>query len=144
MSAPPPNRVSPRVGRTAHWFDSGVVLVTQDADDRLIMLYVCFDAHDSSPYPQRVPEVAVFSGKIHVAGAVLRGGETEQVISGLPGIEGFGGKPFARIGELLVGFDLRRPRNRFAKRAGARRLVQISAEWGGVKGFEYAGRQRGA
>jgi hypothetical protein len=133
----------PRVGRTAHWLDCGAVLVSQDTDERLIMLYFCFDSHDSSPYPQRVAEVAVFRGEIHVAGAVLRGGETEQDISRLPGIDGFGGMPFTRIGDLYVGFDLRRPRNRANRRGGARKLVRISAEWGDAKGFEYAGRKRG-
>src|SRR5262249_30209981 len=53
------------VGRTAHFLESGAVVVSQDVDDALIMIYFCFSP-DSSPYPSHVPQVAIFGGTIEV------------------------------------------------------------------------------
>lgn len=129
------------VFRTAHWLKSGVVVVSQDVDDDLIMLYVCFSP-DSSPYPQHAPEVAVFDGTVQIGERTFRGNESEQTVRQSAGIEGMGGMLSTRVGELFVGLYLPKTPNRFLERKGPRRLQRVSAEWGGVKPFKYPERKR--
>lgn len=123
------------IRRTAHWLSSGVVLVSDDSDERLVMFYVCFEAADSSPYPDRVAVVPAFKGTIQCGPHVFRGGESEDELFALPGIEGFSGMLGLRDGRVEIGFDLRKRRDRFGKRAGPRRLAQIVAEWAPLSAF---------
>jgi len=123
-------------GRTAHWLQSGVVLVNEDATPgALLSLYVCFDEDDSSPYPDRVSRVARFRGSLHVDGHVFSGGEPEASLLRIPRMEGFAGMLVLRYDGLRVGFALRKPRAPTGKRIGSRRLVQIVADWSPLRGF---------
>jgi hypothetical protein len=120
-------------GRSAHWLNSGVVLVTQDADCSLVSMYVCLDSEDSSPYPQTMARVPAFDGELVICGQRLRGGATERDVAAIGNLSGFGGMPAVDDGSLHVGFDLRRRLTPTGNRAGERRLVQVVAEWQGVQ-----------
>jgi hypothetical protein len=123
-------------GRTAHWLQSGVVVVTEDAmSEALVMLFVCFDADDSSPYAERPPEIPVFRGSVRCREHVFSGGEPDAVVQRIPGLRGYGGMRMVNFGRLLVAFYLTRPRGPTGRRSGRRRLVKLSAEWGVVRGF---------
>ena len=122
-------------GRTAHWLKSGIVLISQSQQQVLVEIRVCFDLLELDTLPPMPMEFSRFSGSTLVEGERFVGGESEATVRRLPGISGFGGMLDVRRGRLFVGFDFRKPRNRLGKRSGSRRLVQISAEWGGVKPF---------
>jgi hypothetical protein len=123
-------------GRTAHWLESGVVVVSDDyLHDELVMLFVCFDEKDSSPYPHRLSTLPPFHGSVRCAEYVFSGGEADDAVQQIPNLRGYGGMRSVKLGQLLVGFDLRKPLSPYGRRVGRRRLVQMSAEWGGVKPF---------
>jgi hypothetical protein len=120
-------------GRTAHFLESGAIVLTEEADTTLVEVFFCFDGKDSSPYPDVVPEVASFNGEVTFRGMTFRGGEPASAVLKIPEIRGFGGAHSLKYDNLYVALDLQRRRNRFGKRAGTPRLVRLSAEWGGLK-----------
>lgn len=123
-------------GRTAHWLGSGTVVVSDDArNDALLQLYICYDELDSSPYPDRMAKVSVFHGVVHCGAHTFSGGETEDLLLRIAGIQGYAGMLALKQDRLQVGFDLRKRRDGSGKRIGPRRLVQIVAEWGLPRGF---------
>lgn len=123
-------------GRTAHWLQSGVVVVSEDAlNDALVMLFVCFDADDGSPYAERFPSVPPFRGFVRCGEHAFSGGEPDEVVGRISGLRGYGGMRMVNFGRLLVAFYSKKPRRLSGKRSGARRLVRLSAEWGTVEGF---------
>jgi hypothetical protein len=122
------------MNRTGHLLDSGIFLLSDASDSTLHSLYVCF-ADAEPPFSLTLESQRNFSGVVVVNGRTFKGGEGERVVWSTPGIEGFGERPSFRVGSLFVGLRLRRSIGRFGKRTGSRRLVQLSAQWGGVKRF---------
>jgi hypothetical protein len=121
-------------GRTGHWLASGVLLVSQLDETDLVSMFVFFDP-TAAPYLDVAVPTAGFRGEVVVMDRSFRGGEREDDVWTLPGAQGFASMPSVRDGELFVGFVLPRSIGKFGKRTGARRLAQISAEWGGPKPF---------
>lgn len=122
-------------GRVAHWVDSGVVIVSQSNDRVLVSIFVSFHETDASPYPDLVPVVPVFRGQVEINGLVLAGGEQPQAVASDPRVSGYGGMLSLRVADMLVGLHFRKPQSRTGTRRGPHRLVQLSAEWGGLKRF---------
>jgi hypothetical protein len=120
-------------GRSVDVLRSGVVLLYDKA--RLVSMSVCFDGNDGNPYPKVVPEVPEFIGSLEVCGLTFVSGEVESSITEVPGVSGFAGQYSVKEGRLFAAFTFEKRRNNLGKRAGARRLVRLSAEWGGVVGF---------
>ncbi len=123
------------VGRTVHALASGMVLLTRDLDGALLYMCICFAPDDFNPYPKLLSEVPAFVGRAEGPGWRVAGGESVALLSRFPGIHGFGGWLVVDQGELHARFRLERRRTPFGKRTGAKRLVALMVEWGGIKGF---------
>jgi hypothetical protein len=121
-------------GRTGHWLASGVILVSQLNETELVSMFVFFDP-TAAPYLDVAVPTAGFRGEVVVLERSFRGGEREDDVWTLPGVQGFASMPSVRHGDLYEGFLLPRAIDKFGKRTGARRLAQITAEWGGPKPF---------
>jgi hypothetical protein len=131
--------VFPGVGRAAQLLASGLILLIDEETDEVKSLMVCFDARDASPYPA-FSEVPVFTAAIEFGGQRVGGPEPESSLGRIPGASRIAGMFRLKMGELSIGLHTRKRLGRFDKRTGARRLVLLVAEWGGVKPF----RSRGA
>ncbi len=123
------------VKRSVSLLARGAIILSEERDDAFLSLVVCFDPDDGSPYPTFFPQVPTFAGAVECAGHHFVAREPEGSISRLPGVHGFAGVLSLDQGDLHVGLHLKRPRNRFGKRAGTRQLVFVVAEWGEVKPF---------
>jgi hypothetical protein len=121
-------------GRTGHWLSSGVIVVSQSGGSELVSVYVCFET-SFAPFANVALLATPFVGSVQVATATFRGGESESAVRCFPEMGGFAGELSWRRGALFVGFSLERRVARFGNKTGGRRLVQISAEWGGLKPF---------
>lgn len=121
-------------GRTGHWLESGVFVVSQLAETDLVYVDICFDASVAT-FNSVIEMRAPYVGEIVAFGRTFRGGEREREIRSLAGIEGLAGMLHVRDGDLYVGLDLPRAVGKWGKRTGARRLARISASWGGVRPF---------
>ena len=124
----------PGTARTAELLRGGAILVTENGGTQLLLLTICFDAQDGSPYSAFI-ETPVFSGAVECAGHRFLGQEKERAMRRQASIHGFAGALKIDVGEIHIGLWFRKPKNRFGKRSGERRLVSLSVEWGHVKGF---------
>jgi hypothetical protein len=115
------------------WYDSGVVLIINDWDQRMAFLVVCFGTeytnirpHDGlKPLPTPTP--VPFAGEIRACGHVFRGGETDR---GQQFDLKIGLLAFLKQDPLDVSLDYPRKPDRFGKRRGPRALSELSASWG--------------
>lgn len=124
--------VFPGMGRAAQLLASGLILLVEEETDAVVSLMVCFDALDASPY-RAFPEAPVFTAAIEFGGQSVSGSEPESSLLRIPGVSRIGGLFDLKLGELSIGLDTRKRLGRFGKRTGKRRLVLLTAEWGGVK-----------
>lgn len=122
-------------GRIGHWLAEGVVLISQLAEKELVEVFVCFDSYRFGPEPERGVPLAPYVGVVEVLGVTLFGEMGEREIHRIPGIGGFGGLLKLEQYPLSVGMYSARRKNAMGKASGVRRLVQVSAEWGGPKPF---------
>jgi len=132
--------VFPGVGRAAQLLASGLILLLEEEPDAMKSLMVCFDAEDASPYPA-FSEVPIFTAAIEFGGQRVGGPELESSLLRIPGVSSIAGLVRLEMGELSVGLHTKKRRGRFGKRTGARRLVLLDAEWGGVKQLGFPGAQ---
>jgi hypothetical protein len=117
------------------FFSEGFIVTYEESPRRLLSFFVCFEGRDGNPFGDVIEEAAVFPGRVIVAGYTLQGGDDESKIWRIQGLQGIASAPDFTRGNLYVGLLLRRSRGRFGKRTGPKRLVQVVAEWGGVKPF---------
>jgi hypothetical protein len=122
-------------GRTGHAFVGGIIAVSQRLETDLVEILLPFQVDDGVPWTSAPTELHNFTGVARIGSHTFRGGELERDVLGVPGVSGIAGDLSLKLGELRVSFTMTKSRNRFGKRTGARRLVAMSASWGGVRPF---------